>query len=59
MDHWHRFRIPAATLKTDEASYEWRLGPDFSSPILTEEHEGLLSVCSSILDLIAKGNHYS
>ena len=40
MDVLAPFRIPAAVLKADEASYEWKLGPDFLS-IFDEEHEGI------------------
>ncbi len=40
MDALAPFRIPAATLKADEASYEWRLGPDFLA-LFDEEHEGV------------------
>lgn len=40
MDALAPFRIPAATLKADEASYEWKLGPDFLA-IFDEEHEGI------------------
>ncbi len=40
MDALAPFRIPAAILKADEASYEWKLGPDFLA-IFDEEHEGI------------------
>lgn len=40
MDALAPFRIPIATLKADEASYEWELGPDFLA-IFDDEHEPL------------------
>jgi uncharacterized metal-binding protein YceD (DUF177 family) len=38
MDALAPFRIPVATLKDDEASYSWELGPDFLA-IFDEEHD--------------------
>jgi uncharacterized metal-binding protein YceD (DUF177 family) len=38
MDALAPFRIPVATLKADEASYEWGLGPEFLA-IFDDEHE--------------------
>lgn len=38
MDSLAPFRIPVATLKSDEASYSWELGPDFLA-IFDDEHE--------------------
>jgi uncharacterized metal-binding protein YceD (DUF177 family) len=38
MDALAPFRIPVATLKADEASYEWELGPEFLT-IFDDEHE--------------------
>ncbi len=38
MDPLAPFRIPLATLKADEASYEWELGPEFIA-IFDDEHE--------------------
>ncbi len=40
MDALAPFRIPAAALKADEASYEWKLGTDFLA-LFDEEHEGI------------------
>ena len=38
MDALAPFRIPAAVLKADEATYNWELGPDFLA-IFDNEHE--------------------
>jgi uncharacterized protein len=40
MDALAPFRIPAAALKADEASYEWKLGSAFLD-LFDEEHEGV------------------
>lgn len=41
MDALAPFRIPVATLKSDEASYSWELGPPFLA-IFDDEHEPLI-----------------
>ncbi len=38
--HWHRSGYRQQYLKADEASYEWKLGPDFLA-LFDEEHEGI------------------
>ena len=38
MDALAPFRIPIATLKADEASYNWELGPEFLA-LFDEDHE--------------------
>jgi len=46
MDALAPFRIPAATLKADQASFEWKLGPEFLV-IFDDQHEaekGLFTV---------------
>jgi len=40
MDALAPFRLPAAVLKADEASYEWKLGTPFLS-LFDEGHEGI------------------
>lgn len=50
MDALAPFRIPVATLKADEASYEWELGPDFLT-IFDDEHQpvdGLFTVAMEL-----------
>jgi uncharacterized protein len=54
MDALAPFRIPAATLKADEASYEWKLGPDFLA-IFDEEHEGIKGTFLVNMDLFREG----
>jgi len=54
MDALAPFRIPAATLKADEASYEWKLGPDFLA-IFDEEHEGIKGSFLVNMDLFREG----
>jgi len=54
MDALAPFRIPAAILKADEASYEWKLGPDFLA-IFDEEHEGITGQFEVHLNLHREG----
>lgn len=54
MDTLAPFRIPATTLKADEASYEWQLGPDFLA-IFDEDHEGIAGQFTVSMDLYREG----
>ena len=56
MDALAPFRIPAAILKADEASYEWKLGPDFLA-IFDEEHEGITGHFEVHMELHREGKH--
>lgn len=54
MDALAPFRIPAATIKADEASYEWKLGPEFLN-LFDEEHEGVQGQFLVNMDLHREG----
>jgi len=54
MDALAPFRIPVASLKADEARYEWQLGSDFFR-LFDEEHEGEKGKFSAIVDLVRTG----
>ena len=54
MDALAPFRIPAAILKADEASYEWKLGPEFLN-LFDEEHEGVQGQFLVNMDLHREG----
>jgi uncharacterized metal-binding protein YceD (DUF177 family) len=54
MDALAPFRIPVATLNSDEASYQWELGPDFLA-IFDDEHEPLSGVFSVQMEFHRSG----
>ena len=54
MDALAPFRIPAAALKADQATYQWSLGSDFLA-LFDEEHEGITGQFTVQLDLDRSG----
>ena len=54
MDALAPFRIPAAILKADEATYNWELGPDFLA-IFDDEHELVKGHFSVEMNLFRSG----
>lgn len=54
MDALAPFRIPAATLKADEATYNWELGPDFLA-IFDDEHVAIQGLFSVEMNLFRSG----
>jgi len=54
MDALAPFRIPAATLKADEATYNWELGPEFLA-IFDDEHEAVKGLFSVDMNLFRSG----
>lgn len=54
MDALAPFRIPAAALKADEATYEWKLGSDFLS-LFDAGHEGINGEFDVTMELLREG----
>ncbi len=54
MDALAPFRIPAAALKADEATYEWNLGSDFLS-LFDAGHEGINGDFKVTMELLREG----